>query len=174
MENQKNIITDLQFMQGIEENNKLAVPDFDPSEFLNIIDKPFTKSDIADKAKYVQDMINEGYISPVDVIVNLKIIKEFIDATEKLIKADATDAATRYKGELFKGCKLEIRSLGGRTNYNDDTVYKDLQNKLKERENLLKAAIANKDSIIFDTEGAEVPKVSVVSGKDTLVITMQK
>lgn len=163
-----------QFLQGIEENNNLSVPTFEVSEFLKVIDKPFTKSDIEEKAKYVHEIINEGFISPVDVIVNLKIIKEFIDATEKLIKSDAIDAASRYKGEIYKGCKLEIRSLGGRTNYTEDPVYADLQKQLKDRENILKAAIGNKDSVIFDAEGIEVPKVSVVNGKDTLVITMQK
>lgn len=162
------------FLKGIEENNKISVPAFEVSEFLKVIDKPLTKSDIADKAKYVQDMINEGYISPVDVIINLRIIKEFIEATEKLIKADATDAAGRYKNDLYKGCKIEIRSLGGRTNFSEDPVYNDLQKKLKDRESLLKSAINAPNAVIFDIEGIEVPKVSVVPGKDTLVITMQK
>jgi hypothetical protein len=53
-------------------------------------------------------------------------------------------------------------------NYNEDLVYSNLQANLKAREELLK--VAQKQTMLFDNEGVEVPKVSISYNKDSLMV----
>jgi hypothetical protein len=53
-------------------------------------------------------------------------------------------------------------------NYSEDLVYANLQASLKAREELLK--VAQKQTMLFDNEGVEVPKVSISYNKDSLMV----
>jgi hypothetical protein len=53
--------------------------------------------------------------------------------------------------------------------YADDPVYADLQKQLKDREELLKTALAT-DVEFYDSEGVQVPKVSVKYSADSLQV----
>ena len=70
---------------------------------------------------------------------------------------------------LFFG--IEITPVSGRTmiQFQDDLVWAELKEKLSQREELLKAALKIEEPF-YDSEGCEVPKVSVKYAADSLTV----
>ena len=66
---------------------------------------------------------------------------------------------------------VEISPISGRTmiQFQDDEMWQQLKHKLQQREELLKLALKS-DENIYDSEGVEVPKVSVKYAADSLTI----
>ena len=66
---------------------------------------------------------------------------------------------------------IEISPISGRTmiQFQDDEMWQQLKHKLQQREELLKLALKS-DETIYDSEGVEVPKVSVKYASDSLTI----
>jgi hypothetical protein len=59
---------------------------------------------------------------------------------------------------------------GGETiNYSDDPIYQNLKADLKEREELLKLALKQTQTI-FDAYGNEVPQVSITPRKSSITL----
>ena len=67
------------------------------------------------------------------------------------------------------GMTIEPRNGGETLNYSEDWLYAELQDKLKQRAELIKVA-TNSDLPIFDENGIEVTKVSKKIMKDSLVV----
>lgn len=66
---------------------------------------------------------------------------------------------------------IEITPVAGRTmiQFQDDLVWSELKEKLQQREELLKAALKIEEPF-YDSEGVEVPKVSVKYAADSLTV----
>lgn len=66
---------------------------------------------------------------------------------------------------------IEITPVSGRQmiQYNEDLVWSELKEKLSQREELLKVALKTTEPF-YDSEGVEVPKVSVKYSADSLTI----
>lgn len=66
---------------------------------------------------------------------------------------------------------IEITPVSGRTmiQFQDDEMWSQLKHKLSQREELLKLALKSDDPI-YDSEGCEVPKVSVKYASDSLSV----
>ncbi len=66
---------------------------------------------------------------------------------------------------------IEFCPVSGRTmiNFQEDEVWSELKEKMKQREELLKVALKSNESI-YDSEGCEVPKVSVKYSADSLTV----
>ena len=88
-------------------------------------------------------------------------------------------AITNVRDELKKSLPrekqtfygIEIIPVSGRQmiQYNEDLVWSELKEKLSQREELLKVALKADDSI-YDSDGCEVPKVSVKYSADSLTV----
>lgn len=75
-------------------------------------------------------------------------------------------------GKTYSENNIEFSTRQGYAMYDfeSDAVYRELNEKLNARKELLKLAVKNKD-MIFDSEGVEVPKVPVKGyTKDSLII----
>jgi hypothetical protein len=66
---------------------------------------------------------------------------------------------------------IEITPVSGRTmiQFQDDEMWSQLKHKLQQREELLKLALKS-DETIYDSEGVEIPKVSVKYASDSLTV----
>lgn len=66
---------------------------------------------------------------------------------------------------------IEINPVNGSQmiQYSEDPIYADLKKQLKDREELLKVALKT-DNTFYDSEGIEVPKVSVKYAADFLQV----
>lgn len=88
-------------------------------------------------------------------------------------------AITNVRDELKKSLPrekqtfygIEITPVSGRQmiQYNEDLVWSELKEKLQQREELLKVALKTNEPF-YDSDGCEVPKVSVKYSADSLTV----
>lgn len=115
--------------------------------------------------KIVENIYENGLVDPIKVFSNIIRLKEVINSADKefrnrleLISKD------NYNGVTFTPMKPK-ESL----NYEEDSVYVELKNKLELRKGLLELARKSKESIP-DPDGAEVPKVTSKFSKSSITI----
>jgi hypothetical protein len=114
----------------------------------------------------IDRMFSDGNQTPVQFYSNIARLKAVIDAADRAFRDRVNlPAVDRYNGVTFTP-KNGAESL----NYNEDDICVLLENKLKQRQELLKVA-SKTDDIIFDAQGCEVPKVSKKFNKSSIVIT---
>jgi hypothetical protein len=114
----------------------------------------------------INKLFEDGNQTPVQFYSNIARLKAVIDSADRTFRDRLNlNAPDSYNGVLFTP-KNGAESL----NYDEDDIYVLLENKLKQRQELLKTA-SKSDEIIFDSEGCEVPKVSKKFNKPSIVIT---
>jgi ABC-type phosphate transport system auxiliary subunit len=122
--------------------------------------------------------IAEGNTRPLPAFIQAKaldfISKEIIKRTKDMA---IEEAQTFGKDETFNGASFQVKSTGERLNYEDDVVYKELKQQLKEREQLLKDAykMYKKGQVLVDDRTGElVPVVEIkVESQTTLSVTFK-
>lgn len=125
-----------------------------------------TKKEIQKSTKdFVDQLVDAGEIDPIEALSQVVRMEEAI----KVVKDGLKNSLPTENFEAF-GLKGTFKNGYDKPNFEDDEVYKDLKEKLKDREELLKVALKSKDSI-YDSEGIEVPKVSTTPTKGSLTIT---
>lgn len=145
-------------MRQEEETGQLYVP-------------TISKKEVKSKAEQdAQALIDAGNADVADAFVDATRIAEYLTTFVKALKIHVTP--DEYGKEYAtKSAKITFRGTGDRLDYEQDEVYANLKQQLKEREELLKLAYKSKD-MLFDSEGVEVPKVAVKTpSKETVVIT---
>ena len=145
---------DLFFDMRSEEMQTIYAPDFTKKQAeqtgINLINKLF----------------EDGNQTPTQFYSNIARLKAVIDSADKAFRDRLTlNAVDSYNGVTFTP-KNGAESL----NYAEDDIYVMLENKVKQRAELLKVA-SKSDDLIFDSEGCEVPKVSKKFNKPSIVIT---
>ena len=114
----------------------------------------------------INRMFEAGDKTPVQFYSNIARLKAVIDAADRAFRDRVNlSAVDSYNGVTFTP-KNGAESL----NYAEDDICVLLENKLKQRQELLKVA-SKTDEIIFDAQGCEVPKVSIKVNKPSIVIT---
>jgi hypothetical protein len=114
----------------------------------------------------INKLFEDGNQTPVQFYSNIARLKAVIDSADRAFRDRLNlNAPDSYNGVLFTP-KNGAESL----NYDEDDIYVLLENKLKQRQELLKTA-SKSDEIIFDSDGCEVPKVSKKFNKPSIVIT---
>lgn len=129
----------------------------------NAFEPTVTKKQCKEIAKQIAaKTIEDGEMTPAEALGQLTrmevIVSEAKAAIKPHIEADAYGAGISFT--LQSGRKM--------AQWADDPVYAEMQKKLKERESLLKAALNSSESI-YDSEGIEVPKVSLKFAADSIV-----
>ena len=123
-----------------------------------------TKKSIIEQGEaFVKVIKNEGLVDKHELLSKAVRLGEFTNTVINELKNDMT--------EKYVGYGIEVIPVSGRKlpQYQMDDVYSDLLQKLKEREELLKAAL-NCSGKLYDSDGIEVPKVAVKYSKDSLQI----
>lgn len=115
-------------------------------------------------ADFVQRILDEGEHDTHKLLSQAIRLKEALIAIEKKLR----DSVPQEDFEAY-GLKGTYVDGGNIPQYEEDEVYYSLKKKLKERENLLKTALKQSETL-YDSEGVEVPKVSVKPRKSSLTI----
>ena len=115
--------------------------------------------------KFVANLLDSGEINKVEVYAQALRLKEALS----IIEAELKESLGQENFEAF-GIKGTFRNGGEVLNYSDDPIYANLQNQLKDREELLKVALKSNNTI-YDHQGWDVPKVSTTNRKSSLSIT---
>ena len=114
--------------------------------------------------KAVQSVI-DGEESACEVYAMLKNLSSQIESGLRVIKDEAMAEAREFnKGEPYHGGIWSFSSTGDTLNYLDDPIFKDLKEKLSDRQELLKRSFkANSKGFGFhDNDSGElIPIVSI-------------
>ena len=126
--------------------------------------KELSKTEIEDLADITVENIGNGLLDPLEVAA---YCKKGIALYEMIIKKSYSlivSEKERFEGNDLSrhSCKFSLSSTGERLSYEDDERYASISGTLKDRQNLLKTAYKSKE-LIYDADGAEVPKVALKS-----------
>ena len=135
------------------------------TDIISLYDATFTKKEAQTTgANLANEIAENGNVSKHEALANLLRLNEVISSAIEVLKSKVSDEKTIVLG-------VEFTPNNGRAmmQYKDDAVWCELSEKLKERESLLKLATNSKDEI-YDSEGVQVPKVSVNYSKSSLTI----
>lgn len=116
--------------------------------------------------------VESGDINGLEVFAVFKKLEAIFDTAKKKVEEYAMDEAERYNEKTFKLNEVTFSVRKGYAKYDfaSDPIYREISEKLKQRETLLKTALKS-DSMIFDEHGIEVPKVQISSyTKDSISV----
>lgn len=114
----------------------------------------------------INKLFEEGNQTPVQFYSNIARLKAVIDSADRAFR----DRLNLTQPDSYNGVLFTPKNGAESLNYDEDDIYVLLDNKLKQRQELLKMA-SKSDDIIFDSDGCEVPKVSKKFNKSSIIIT---
>ena len=136
---------------------------------INSLDKKEIQQLAVDSANALLD---EGIQSPLAMYVTCKKIIEYYSTLVDKLKDSATDSGYKFNKQITLGAKVEIRNTGDKLDYSSDTIYAELEAKLKARKELLNFSYKSYSATIFDEEGIEVQKIPIkTNGVESLFVT---
>lgn len=114
--------------------------------------------------EFAKNLIESGEIDKFEAFAQAERLSLAITNVRDELKA----SLPREKNTFFG---IEVNPVNGRQmiQYNEDLVWGELKEKLSQREELLKVALKTNEPF-YDSEGCEVPKVSVKYSADSLTI----
>lgn len=125
-----------------------------------------SKRDLTKTAKdFAKEIIDKAEHNPQEIYAQARRLLEVFSILEKEFKSKLP----QEDFEAF-GIRGTYRDGGDRINYSEDDVVRGLEQRLKERKELIKAAMKTSQPI-YDSDGVEVSKVSTTPRKSTLAIT---
>jgi hypothetical protein len=125
-----------------------------------------SKKEIQLSAKsFVSNLLDAGQTDKMELYAQAVRINEAL----QIVTDELKNSIPQENFEAF-GIKGTYRAGGESLNYKEDYVYAELEQKLKERAELIKVATKSKDTI-YDSEGVEVTKVSSTQRKSSLAIS---
>ena len=125
-----------------------------------------SKKEIQLSAKsFVSNLLDAGETDKMELYAQAVRINEAL----QIVTDELKNSIPQENFEAF-GIKGTYRAGGESLNYKEDVVYAELEQKLKERAELIKVATKSKETI-YDSEGVEVTKVSSTPRKSSLAIT---
>ena len=134
-------------------------------EIATLYDSTFTKKEATQTGiNLAKSIIDNGNVSKHEALANFIRLNEVISNTISTLKENVSLDKVTVLG-------VEFTPTNGRSmpQFADDQTWCEINEKLKEREELLKVAMRSKDEI-YDSEGVLVPKISVKYSKDSLTI----
>jgi hypothetical protein len=114
----------------------------------------------------INKLFEDGNQTPVQFYSNIARLKAVIDSADKAFR----ERLTLNQAESYNGVTFTPKNGAESLNCAEDSVYAELESKLKQRSELLKVASKSYE-LIFYSEGCEVPKVSKKFNKSSIVIT---
>jgi hypothetical protein len=138
-----------------------------PEDFEVMYASTFSKKDAeATGADLANNVFDSGEHDPLHVLSNIARLKCVIDAAEKVFRSRLVLPAA----DSWNGVAFTPKNGSEKLQYSEDHVVAELEEKLKQRKDLVKLATKSKD-VIYDSEGAEVTKVSSVFDKSSITIS---
>ena len=112
--------------------------------------------------------IESGEINALDVFATFKKLEKIFTDAKVKVESHAFVEADKYdKTFTFSGVSFTRKDGSESMNYQEDDLCKELSEKLKQRQELVKLATKSKEPI-YDADGVQVPKVSSKFGKSSL------
>lgn len=118
-----------------------------------------TKKEISISANNIAELVREGHLDPIELLVRMEATKALCEETRALIEPQVLELVTRTKEPLSWGqAKIEAAEVGVKYDYSAN----DEWNKLKAQE----TAIADKRKLLED-QLKKIPAGKVLVDEDT-------
>lgn len=145
------------------ENNLLKLSEED---LQTMYASTFTKKDAKEAGKnLVQKIFESGEYDELKIYSNIVRLKEVVNS----IDSEFREKISLSNEESCYGVTFTPKAGAKKLQYEEDPYYLELKEQLKKREELLKTA-TNSNNVIFDSNGVEVPKVSVKYDKSSITV----
>lgn len=103
---------------------------------------PSSKEQSLNFALDIVNRVRAGEIRPETLKAQLQFIQKTIEYIDKEIKDDYTDKFSKMGDDFeFMGWSIKKIDVAGRMDYSNDPVHKELTEKIKEREEMLKGLV---------------------------------
>jgi hypothetical protein len=123
------------------------------------------------------DEVLDGNVNEFDAFIYLREIKKTLDDLIDQVKDKATQEAEKYKGQTYKGYRVDIQNLGGRYSYSHIQEHKEIAERLKSFEQSARDAylMSQKgNTLVNDYTGEVLPMAQYKAGTDTIKLTPVK
>lgn len=133
-------------------------------EMVQMYDSTFTKKEAIKTGEgLVETALEEGNVGVHELMGTLVRLKAVVDSAESKCRASLPNEKVSLQGIEFSPVD------GGNTiNYSDDPVYAQMKKDLEDRAELLK--LAQKQELVLDAGGNEVPRVSTTPRKSSITV----
>lgn len=133
-------------------------------EMVKMYDSTFTKKEAVKTGEnLVINALEEGNVSPHELMGTIVRLKAVVDSAESKLRASLP-----YEKVTLQGVEFSPINGGNDINYEEDPVYAQLKKDLSDRTELLK--LAQKQELVLDSGGNEVPKLSTTPRKSSITI----
>jgi hypothetical protein len=142
-------------------------------DLIQLTSKQLSKASLNDWSNEMIKLIEGGDINPLEAHAKAKAIRTALDIVLKSTEDLAQDEAMKYGAKTFEafGAKVTLKDGATIPSYEEDSVWAELKEQLKAREELIKLAFKAKDVEIIDTiTGEVVKKVSPKYSKSSISI----
>jgi cell fate (sporulation/competence/biofilm development) regulator YlbF (YheA/YmcA/DUF963 family) len=142
-------------------------------DLIQLTSKQLSKASLNDWSEDMIKLIEGGDINPLEAHAKAKAIRTALDTVLKSTEDLAQDEAMKYGAKTFEafGAKVTLKDGATTPTYEEDSVWAELKEQLKAREELIKLAFKAKDVEIIDTiTGEVVKKVSPKYSKSSISI----
>lgn len=130
-----------------------------------------TRKEVIQSAEqFADELIQSGEFKSDEALTRLVKLNDYITAFEKKLRADIEDDMVGNDKITLSGVTIACSEGSQRINFKEDPIYCELQDALKEREDLLRVALKSSKPI-YDNEGIEIPKVSVSFTKSSIKVS---
>jgi len=120
--------------------------------------------------KTLNEGVDNGELKALEVFAVYKKLEKIFDEAKKKVEETAMDEARSYdKTFVIAGVEFTSKEGSKLLNYSEDFLIQELSEKLKQRQELIKVATAQKEPF-YDANGIEVTKVSLKPTKSSLMV----
>lgn len=126
---------------------------------------PTKKELVKETTNFITDLLDSGNYNIHELLSQAKRANESLE----VINSEILKRLPQENFEAF-GLKGTFRNGGEKLNFSEDDIVAKLEEKLKQRKELVKTATKS-DEPIYDSEGIEVTKVSSTQIKSSLSIS---
>lgn len=133
-------------------------------EMVTMYDSTFTKKEATETGKkLVTDALENGTVGKHELMATIVRLKAVIDSAETELRA-----ALPHEKVQLQGVEFSPVDGGNTLNLTDDPVYCQIKKDLDDRTELLK--LAQKQDLVLDAGGCEVPRVGTTPRKSSITI----
>lgn len=152
--------------------------DFETGQNSNTVDNPSNQRELVDNVQLfvskLAELCDDGIANSLEAFATIKRLETIIKEAKKKIEPCAFHEMVHCEKVHTIG-NVKFQVIEGRKTYDfeKDAVYKELQEKLNNRETLLKT-VTEKNQELYDEDGVKLESVPVTFAKNSLRVTFVK
>ncbi len=117
-----------------------------------------------------------GNALPIDLMLVLKELKELVDELDKTHEDEFLDTALKYDKQEYSGYEIEVRTGGGRYNYDHIAEIVTLNEQIKELQQKAQSSyrIALNNISAVSSDGELITPAKFIASKNSIIIKKKK